>query len=80
MLDIRDGEGGGVLSAGCLVSHHRHHFRSVIVICQEVDSGQWLDDGDNVEVDTGHGNEGGDRVQSTEYMCILELETIIHEV
>ena len=75
MLDIRDGEG-----AGCLVSHHRHHFRSVIVICQEVDSGQWLDDGDNVEVDTGHGNEGRHRVQSTEYMCILELETIIHKV
>ena len=71
MLDIRDGEGGGVLGAGwCLVSHHRHHFRSVIVICQEVDSGQWHDDGDNVEVDTGHGNEGRQcatecRVQST---------------
>ena len=56
-----------MLGAGCLVSHHRHHFRSVIVICQEVDTGQWLDDGDNVEVDTGHGNEGGDRVLSTEY-------------
>ena len=71
---------GRVLGAGCLVSHHRHHFRSVIVICQEVDSEQWHDDGDNVEVDTGHGNEGGDRVLSTEYMCILELGTIIHEV
>ena len=72
---------GRVQGADCRVSHRRHHFRSVIVICQEVDSGQWHDDGDNVDVDTGgHGNEGRDRVQSSEYTCILELETILHEV